>query len=438
MAGTGGLSGPAGTILEAVATGFPEGPLLIALGGGADSAVCAWAAVELGRTARAATVDHGLPASPSLIEAAGRLAGHLGLDHRLLAAPAGGRGEEALRVARYRALEQEATPAESIVTGHTRDDQAETVLANLLRGAGTGGLAGIPVRRGRWCRPLLAVSRADARAAADELGLPYTDDPGNEDPTRRRNLLRHRVIPTLEQAAGPGVRAALARAAGLLAADDAELEQAAAAVPLRRDVDAVRLPAAALSTLPAPVAGRAVRRALRLVLDPYPGVGEDVRAVLRVAGGEAPCLAIQGGYLACREGPWVALVAPHSTAPLPPIPLPVPGEVCFGGRRVAADGPVPRPAPAPLGRRAALADPATADGGLTVRGAAPGDRIDTGRGSKPVTEALREAGVAARLRRDWPVVCSGGTIVWVAGARLAAWAVPRGTAVIVLRLREER
>jgi len=438
MAGTSGLTGPGGRVLQAVAGEFPDAPLLVALGGGADSAVCAWAAVALGRRVRTATVDHGLPASPSLIEAARRAATHLGLDHRLLPAPADERTEEALRLARYRALEAEARPGELIVTGHTRDDQAETVLANLVRGAGTPGLAGIPARRGRWCRPLLAVSRADARAAADDLGLPYADDPGNEDPSRRRNLLRHRVIPLLEEAAGPGVRPALARAAGLLAADDAELERAARAVPLRRDLDALRLPAAALSTLPEPVAGRAARRALRLLLDPYPGVGDDVRAVLRVAAGEAPCLAIQGGHLVCREGPWVA-ICPAVAPPVPgAVPLPVPGEAPFGAWLLVAEGPIGWTGPVPVGRRRALVDPAVAAAGVRVRAAEPGDRVDTGQGGKTVAEALREVGVPARRRRDWPVVCSGGTIVWVAGARLAAGSAPRGDAVVVLGLKEMR
>lgn len=438
MAGTGGLSAPGRAVLEAVAEGLPDAPLLIALGGGADSAVCAWAAAELGRRVRAATVDHGLPASPSLIDAARRLAARLGVAHRLLPARAEGRTEEALRLARYRALEAEAGPGELIVTGHTRDDQAETVLANLVRGAGTPGLAGIPARRGRWCRPLLGVSRAEARAAADALGLPYADDPENEDAARRRNLLRHRVIPVMEESLGPGVRPALARAARLLAADDAELERPAGAVPLRCDPDGLRLPAAVLATLPEPVAGRAARRALRLLLDPYPGVGEDVAAVLRVARGEAPCLPIQGGRLACREGPWVVL-GPAAAPPSPePVALPVPGEVVFGGWRLRVEGPVARPGPVLVGRRQTAADPAVAAAGLTVRAAAPGDRVDTGRGSKAVTDALREAGVAARRRGDWPVVCAGGTIAWVAGARLAAWAAPQGGALIVLRLGEAR
>ena len=438
MAGTSGLSAPGRAVLGAVAGAVPDAPLLVALGGGADSAVCAWAAVELGRRVRTATVDHGLPASPLLIDAARRLAARLGVEHRLLPAPAEGRTEEALRLARYRALEGEAEPEELIVTGHTRDDQAETVLANLVRGSGTSGLAGIPARRGRWCRPLLAVSRAEARAAADDLGLPYVDDPENEDPARRRNLLRHRVLPLLEEGLGPGVRPALARAARLLAADDAELERAAAAVPLRSDPDGLRLPAAMLATLPEPVAGRAARRALRFLLDPYPGVAEDVGAVLRVARGAAPCLPMQGGHLACREGPWVVLTPAVAPPPPAPVPLPAPGEAAFGGWWLTAEGPVSRPAPAPFGRWQALADPAAAVTGLTVRAAAPGDRVDTGEGSKLVADALREAGVPARRRGSWPVVWAGGTIAWVAGARLAAWAAPRGPEVIVFRLREAR
>lgn len=438
MAGTSGLNSPGRVVLAEAAAHLPDVPLLLALGGGADSAVCAWAAVELGRRVRTATVDHGLPASASLIEAARRLAARLGVDHRLLPAAGQGRTEESLRLARHRALEHEAGPEELIVTGHTRDDQAETVLANLVRGAGTPGLAGIPVRRGRWCRPLLAVSRAEARAAADALGLPYTDDPENWDPARRRSLLRHRVIPLLEEGIGPGVRPALARAARLLAADDTELERAAGAVPLRRGLGAVRLPAAVLSTLPEPVAARVVRRALRLLLDPYPGVAGDVQAVLRVGRGETSCLSIQGGNLACREGPWVALCSAAVPPPPGPVPLPVPGEAVFGSWRITAEGPIARPGPPLVGRRHVAVDAAAAAAGLTVRAIAPGDRVDAGRGSKSVVDALREAGAPARRRRDWPVVCSGGTIAWVAGARLAAWAAPRGPAVIVFRLGEAR
>ncbi|MFH1329482.1 MAG: tRNA lysidine(34) synthetase TilS [Actinomycetota bacterium] len=435
MAATGGLT-PGGKAVLAAAR-FPDAPVLLALGGGADSAVCAWAAVAAGLRARAATVDHGLPASPALITAAQEVAARLGLAHCLLPAPAAGTGEAGLRLARYAALEAEAGPDEAIATGHTRDDQAETVLGNLVRGAGAGGLAGIPERRGRWCRPLLALSREEVRAAADELGLPYADDPGNEDLGRRRNVLRHEVLPLLEARLGPGVRAALARAAALLGADDAELERRAAVVPLRSRDGTVWLPAPALTTLPSPVAGRVARRALRLLLAPYPGHAGAVEAVLATAAGEpGRALPIEGGHLAVREGPWVVLRSKERPPPPLAVGLPVPGAAAFGDWLLRAEAPGPIRAPVPPGRRHALVDPMVAAAGLVVRAAVPGDRVDVGIGHKPVAEALREAGAAASWRQGWPVVASGGTIAWVPGARVAAWAAPRGALVVRLAMRE--
>ncbi|MBN2113536.1 MAG: tRNA lysidine(34) synthetase TilS [Acidimicrobiia bacterium] len=435
MAAEGGLTAEGEAILGAVR--FPEAPLLVALGGGADSAVCAWAAVQSGHRVRAVTVNHGLPASPALIAASRAVAARLGIPHRLLAPVGGGTSEAALRVARYAALEAEADLAEVIVTGHTQDDQAETVLGNLLRGAGAGGLAGIPPRRGRWCRPLLAFSREQVRQAADALSLPYADDPGNEDLDRRRNLLRHEVLPWLEARLGPGVRPALARAAALLGADDAELERRAEAVPVQSRAGVIRLPAAALATLPPAIAGRVARRALRLLLDPYPGHGADVAAVLAAArGGPGAARPLEGGHRARHEGPWVVL-GPVADAPLPvAVALPVPGEVDFGPWQLGAGPPGPLPAPLPVGRRWGLLDPAAVEPGLVVRAALPGDRVSTGEGHKPVAEALREAGVAAAQRRGWPVVASGGTIAWVPGARVAAWAAPRGPVAVCLKLRE--
>jgi len=114
----------------------------------------------------------------------------------------------------------------------------------------------------------------------------------------------------------------------------------------------------------------------------------------------------------------------------------VPGEARFGGWVLAAEGPMLSPLPAPIGRRHTLLDPQAASPGLVVRAAEDGDRIDCGTGHKPVAEALREAGVPAPRRGDWPVVVSGGTIAWVPGARAASWAAPRGPMVVRLALRE--
>jgi tRNA(Ile)-lysidine synthase len=433
VAGAGGLSPLAGSVLARVAPRLPETPLAVALSGGADSAVCAWAAAASGRPVRALSVDHGLEHSAALMEAASRVAAHLGLEHEVLTARSGP-GEADLRAARYAALEAAAAPGEALVSGHTADDQVETVVGNLLRGSGAAGLAGIPPRRDRWVRPMLDVTREEARTLAGELGLPFADDPANDDPSLRRNRLRHRVLPVLREAA-PAADRVILRAAALLAADDRALEERAARVPLRISPGEVRLPAAALAVLPGPIAARAARRALRAALDPYPGGLGDVEGVLGVAAGAAAGASLSGGWQASREGPWVVVHRPGVPPAPPPVRLPVPGSIEFGRHRIEAEALPDAPVPAPLGRfRVALSlDPGAP---LVVRAAAPGDRLDIGEGHKPVAEVLREAGIPARLRPGWPVVESGGRMAWVAGARSAAWAA-RGRWGPVTMLREE-
>ncbi|HSR16270.1 MAG TPA: ATP-binding protein, partial [Gemmatimonadales bacterium] len=167
MAGAGGLSPAGRRVRDQIAAAFPDRPLVVALSGGADSAVCAWAARESQPRARAVTIDHGLPASPQLVAAAASVARFLGLEHTVIAAPAAD-DEDSLRRARYAALEGAATPEEIIVTAHTADDQAETILGNILRGAGAAGLGGMPPGRGRFLRPMLSLTRAEVRRLAFE------------------------------------------------------------------------------------------------------------------------------------------------------------------------------------------------------------------------------------------------------------------------------
>ncbi len=123
--------------------------------------------------------------------------------------------EEAARKARYRFLASVAdrTRARCIATGHTRDDQVETVVMRILHGTGIRGLAGIPTRRGRIIRPLLSLGHDDTRAYCDELGIPYLLDPTNEDRTISRNRIRHDLLPLLESSYHEGVRESLLRIA---------------------------------------------------------------------------------------------------------------------------------------------------------------------------------------------------------------------------------
>jgi len=135
--------------------------------------------------------------------------------------PGAGGPEAAARRARYTSLEQVAhqTGAAVVLLGHSRDDQAETVLLGLARGSGARALAGMPARRGRFRRPLLALGRATLRDACLAQGLDPWDDPHNCDPSYARVRVRRRALPALEETLGPGVAEALARSAAQLSAD---------------------------------------------------------------------------------------------------------------------------------------------------------------------------------------------------------------------------
>ena len=220
----------------------PGDLVLAACSGGADSlalaAALAHEAPRLSLCGGGVTVDHGLQAGSA--ERAGRVAAllrELGLDpvHQVSvtvpAGPGSGGPEAAARTARYAALEQvaEQAGAAAVLLGHTRDDQAETVLLGLARGAGGRALAGMPARRGRLRRPLLGVPRALLREACTAQGLEPWDDPHNADPAYARARVRHQAMPALEEALGPGVAAALARSAAQLSADCDALDALAAA-----------------------------------------------------------------------------------------------------------------------------------------------------------------------------------------------------------------
>ncbi len=203
--------------------------VLVACSGGADSlalaAAAAFLAPRLDLRAGGVTVDHGLqPGSAERAIGVAGLLAKLGLDPvRSLAVtvPSGAGPEAAARAARYGALDlaAEEHAAVAVLLGHTLDDQAETVLLGLARGSGGRSLAGMPARRGRYRRPLLAARRAVTAAACAELGLEPWQDPHNRDFRFARARVRHQALPVLEAALGPGVAEALARTASQLRAD---------------------------------------------------------------------------------------------------------------------------------------------------------------------------------------------------------------------------
>jgi tRNA(Ile)-lysidine synthase len=238
--------------------------VLAAISGGADSTAlvaCLAALRDAGflRAVSACHVDHGL--RPAAAEAAfcEELCRGLGVPLERLAVTVGeGNLQAAARRARYSALRAAAARAgaERIATGHTRSDQAETVLLRLLRGAGARGLAAIPPRRGPFVRPLIDRSRGEVLDYLRERGLEHREDPTNASPRFDRNRVRHELLPALERLR-PGAEGALARAADLLRDDERALERSAAAL-VPRGVPAARVDE--LLAAPSAVRARAVRR----------------------------------------------------------------------------------------------------------------------------------------------------------------------------------
>ncbi|MGW1535201.1 tRNA lysidine(34) synthetase TilS [Streptomyces aureus] len=252
----------------------PAPLVLVACSGGADSmalaSALAFEAPKLGVRAGGVTVDHGLQPGSGLRadEVVLRLT-ELGLAPAESIAVTVGRDggpEAAARDARYAALDAAAERhgATAILLGHTRDDQAETVLLGLARGSGIrslSGMAAVSGADGRYRRPFLHLDRQTARKACMVQSLPVWDDPHNADPAYTRSRLRHEGLPALEKALGKGVVEALARTAQLSRDDadalDAWASQAEASV---RDAAGL-LECAKLYALPPAVRRRILRRA---------------------------------------------------------------------------------------------------------------------------------------------------------------------------------
>lgn len=240
------------------------------------AAAAAFEGARSGWVIRAVVVDHGLhPGSAALAAAvADRLRSHAAtrglrdaVDVVRVRVGSEGGPEAAARTARYTALSRLADAERGVVVlGHTRDDQAETVLLGLARGSGTRSLAGMRPRSACYRRPLLGVTRSQTERACAALDLPVWSDPHNENMRFTRVRVRRIVLPVLERQLGPGVAEALARTAELARADADALDGLAAdlgessglcASPARDS--AVRLEVARLA--PAPQALR--RRVLR-------------------------------------------------------------------------------------------------------------------------------------------------------------------------------
>jgi tRNA(Ile)-lysidine synthase len=362
--------------------------------------------------------------------------------------------EVAARVLRYRAFEEAADRlgATVVATGHTADDQAETVLMRLLTGASPRGVSAIRARRGRYRRPLLSVGRAELQQYLAERGETARDDVSNRDESIPRNRLRSLVMPAV-RAFAPNAARALSRYAELAADDDSCLaEQAARAVAgaVQMAPNGVEVNRAALGVLPSAVARRVALAAIeqaggRATLD-------GVRTVLAVARSKDAVgrrhlagLTVEGR----GEHVWLsrAIRVPDARPVIEARELPVPGAVTLDDR-----GTVLRARPL-----VGLLDPALRSSAgsavavqadrlvlpLSVRSRQPGDRFRPlgAPGARKLQDVLVDRKIPYSERDGVPIVVDGSCeIVWVAGVALAerarATAPERG--VVILEIEKGR
>jgi tRNA(Ile)-lysidine synthase len=259
--------------------------------GGADSSALIVLAVRAGCRVTAVHVDHGLRAGSSdEADVVRDLAARVGADFRSERVDIGpGPNLEArARAERRRVLGPEA------MTGHTADDQAETLLLRLMRGSGLDGLTAM---RPGPTKPILALRRADTCSVCESEGIAYLRDPSNDDPSHLRNRVRAEVLPLLDDVARRDTAELLARAASLLADDADLLDELAAAID--------PTDARALAAAPLPLARRAIRA--WLCRDGYPPDLATVERVLDVARGGSLATDVGAGRRVSRSSQRLAL-----------------------------------------------------------------------------------------------------------------------------------
>ena len=406
-----------------------------AVSGGADSvALALWLRAEHDRGLRAVTfagiihVNHKLRGAESDRDEAfcRALAARLNVAIEVIDAPITNRSgrspESTARAARYRAFDAAALRlgATRVATAHTADDQAETVLLRLLRGAGNRGVSGIRAERGIYIRPFLACRRSEVRTWLESLGESWCEDSTNDDRSIARNRVRHDLLPVIESIA-PGGIDALARAATLAADDEIVLQnlaiESATSLVSSTGTGTAIIDRSRLVALPPAIA----RRVMRLVCE---GVAPDapwradhfdaaVKLAARKAGGGS--LDLPGVRLE-RVSNELRISAGRSTT-VPPYAysLTADSEVMVTEAGIQITASVRNGASDPADGAYVLVVPSTVFP-LTVRNRRPGDRVAMSSGTRKLQDLMVDAKIPRSERAAMPlVVAADGRILWVIG-----------------------
>jgi tRNA(Ile)-lysidine synthase len=329
--------------------------------------------------------------------------------------------------------------ADRVALGHTRDDQAETVLFRLLRGSGLRGLAGIyPVTEGEsgrpsYVRPLIDLTRGEVVEFLRHRGIPWREDSSNLDPRFARNRIRGSLLPQLARDWNPWISESLAQLASL--AHDEErwwrsyIDNLSAGILIARS-GGIELSASALAALPPAVGRRLIRRAIAQVKGDLRRLEYDhVERVLELAAqAEGDGRLRLPGLDIRRSFDWirVAVVAPRLDLPSTPLAVPgtypIPGGACLHLEIALQSSPSKKGATLKAAELSLRRLPQV----LELRGWKPGDhyRPQGQDRDQKIKEMFQVERVPSWLRASWPIVSSGDTILWArtfgAAAEIAA------------------
>ena len=285
--------------------------VLVAVSGGADSlALAAGLLTEAKEKAIrpiAVIIDHALQPNSADVamntKAELAKAGYTNIEIKRIKVEITDGMEASARRARYAALNEiaESTHAVAIFLGHTRDDQAETVLLGLARGSGTRSLSGMAERIDKYRRPLLSITRSQTEAACKEVGIKYWNDPHNQSMEYARVRVREKVLPLMESEIGPGIADALTRSAKILRDDADALDQWAEEV--LDEIDPIEIDIETLASLPRAIRSRVIRKAIYLAGAPSGSLSaehlEPVEALVTAWKGQGP-VSLPGGVTVAR------------------------------------------------------------------------------------------------------------------------------------------
>ena len=438
----------------------PGTRVLAAVSGGADSVALALALSHLSAghdfsLAGVAHLNHGLrggeaDADQAFVRAlAARLAVPFVTARVDVAALADAQGESieaAARRARYAFLDDAAAEAGATVvaTGHTADDQAETLMLRLMRGAGLAGLSAIRPVNGRVIRPLLEVRRAAVEAFLTAAGESWREDASNLDLSIARNRVRHEVMLVLKAVSGDGVVDALARTAALIQDDAEELQRQAIEMARSHvlttdagidragtEVPVYRLDVAALGAAGPALGRRIVRSAIEQAAGGRFQSLEHVEAVRSLMKEDAASSVQIPGAVARRDGTAIRIeprddLTDEAAAARFEMPLTVPGRADVSGSGLVMTAAVGALSPAELAGLGARHDAVAVQGveaaALTVRNRRPGDVLRPlgAPGRRKLQDLFVDRKVARGERDRVPLVVDDrGRIIWVVGHTIA-------------------